>query len=295
MRNKKAALLRKMVKEKELLVGVGAGTALEAKLIDQAGFDLVWSSSLCVSATHAVPDASLISMSQFLDAARTMNQVIKIPVIADCDTGYGNANNVVYATQLFDEAGIAAISIEDKLFPKDNSLLEGGRQNLATIEEFSGKILAAKEHQISQEFMVIARVEALIAGWGQEEALKRAKRYADAGADLIFIHSKSDTPDEIVEFAKAWSDNNVPLLLVPTTYPSLNQSMIQNLDNVKIVIYANHLLRASVKSQEIILREIGDAAGIHTIDEKLVSVSHIFDLQGVPTMKEREKKYLPGG
>jgi phosphoenolpyruvate phosphomutase len=283
--------MRRLIAKKEIVVGVGARDALEAKLTERAGFDFIWSSSLGVSASYAVPDASLISMKQYLEAARSMNEAINIPVIADCDTGYGNANNVIYAVKLFEEAGIAGMSIEDKKFPKDNSLLAGGRQELAPVEEFAGKIMAAKDTQKSKDFVVIARVEALIAGWGQEEALKRAHRYVEAGADCILIHSKSKTPDEIIEFVKAW-DGAAPLVLVPTTYPSLTEKEIKAMGKVKIVIYANQPMRAAIKVQELLLEEIRKAGGIHTIDEMVVPVSHVFELQGVPELKEKEKKYL---
>ena len=287
----------KLIRMREILtgpgvgVGVGAGDALCAKLIERAGFDFVWSSSLCVSASFGVPDANLISMSQYCDAARSMNEVVSIPIIADGDTGYGNANNLIYAVKKFEEAGVAGISIEDKKFPKDNSLLEGGRQELAPIEEFVGKIKAAKDHQKDQEFIVIARVEALIAGWGQAEAMKRSLRYVDAGADCILIHSKSKQPDEILEFIRNW-DQPTPLVLVPTNYPSLTLAAVEKLKKVKLFIYANQPMRASVKAQEALLREIKKSGGIHTIDPMMVPVDHIFDLQGVPAMKEDEKKYL---
>jgi len=287
----------KLIRMREILtgpgvgVGVGAGDALCAKLIERAGFDFVWSSSLCVSAFFAVPDANLISMSQYCDAARSMNEVVSIPIIADGDTGYGNANNLIYAVKKFEEAGVAGISIEDKKFPKDNSLLEGGRQELAPIEEFVGKIKAAKDHQKDKEFVVIARVEALIAGWGQAEAMKRSLRYVDAGADCILIHSKSKQPDEILEFIRNW-DQPTPLVLVPTNYPSLTLAAVEKLKKVKLFIYANQPMRASVKAQEALLREIKKSGGIHTIDPMMVPVDHIFDLQGVPAMKEDEKKYL---
>jgi len=272
-------------------VGVGAGDALCAKLIERAGFDFVWSSSLCISASYAVPDANLISMSQYCEAARSMNEVVSIPIIADCDTGYGNANNVIYAVKKFEDAGVVGISIEDKKFPKDNSLLEGGRQHLAPIEEFVGKIKAAKDHQKNEEFIVIARVEALIAGWGQAEAMKRSARYAEAGADCILIHSKSRTPDEILEFIRKW-DQPTRLVLVPTNYPSLTLRAVEELGKVKLFIYANQPMRAAVKAQEALLAEMMKAGGIHTIEEMMVPVSHIFELQGVPAMKEDEKKYL---
>jgi phosphonopyruvate hydrolase len=283
--------LRTLMDKQELLVGVGAGTALEAKIIEREGFDFIWSSSLGISASYAVPDASLISMNQYLAAARAMVEVVDIPVIADGDTGYGNANNVRYATKLYEAAGIAGLSIEDKKFPKDNSLLEGGRQVLAEIEEFVGRIMAAKDAQQSDNFVVIARVEALIAGWGQEEALLRAHRYAEAGADCILIHSKASSPDEVVEFIQAW-DSHVPLVIVPTTYPSLTEERVRELGKVKLVIYANHPLRAAVQAVEKILREIKSEGGIHTIEPMIAPVNRIFEIQGVPEMKSKEAKYL---
>lgn len=292
LHNKEKLLkVREFLTRPRVAVGVGAGDALGAKLIEWAGFDFVWSSSLCISASFAVPDANLLSMSQYCEAARSMNEVVSIPIIADCDTGYGNANNVIFAVKKFEEAGVVGISIEDKKFPKDNSLLEGGRQELAAIEEFVGKIKAAKDYQIHDEFIVIARVEALIAGWGQIEAMKRALRYAEAGADCILIHSKSKQPDEILEFIDHW-DRPTPLVLVPTNYPSLTLEAVEKLEKVKLFIYANQPLRASVKAQEALLAEIKKAGGIHTIDRMMVPVDHIFELQGVPAMKEAEKKYL---
>lgn len=288
----KAAKLRQLMQEKDLVIGVGARDALEAKITQEAGFDFVWAGSLGVSATYAVPDASLISMSQFLEASRAMNEAIDIPIITDCDTGYGNANNVAYAVRRFEEAGIAGISIEDKKFPKDNSLLAGGRQDLASIEEFAGRIRAAVDTRRQQEFMVIARVEALIAGWGQDEAYRRSSSYVEAGADCILIHSKAKTPDEILEFVKNW-DKPVPLVLVPTNYPSLTEQMVKDLQKVRLFIYANQPMRAAVKAQQDLLQEIRRAGGIHTIENLMVPVSRVFELQGVPQMKEREKKYLP--
>jgi phosphonopyruvate hydrolase len=283
--------MREILTQPGVGVGVGAGDALCAKLIERTGFDFIWSSSLCISASFAVPDANLISMSQYCEAARSMNEVVSIPIIADGDTGYGNANNVIYAVKKFEEAGTVGMSIEDKRFPKDNSLLEGGRQELAPIEEFVGKIKAAKDHQRNEEFVVIARVEALIAGWGQAEAMKRSLRYVEAGADCILIHSKQKEPNEILEFIRNW-DQPTPLVLVPTNYPSLTLKEVEKLRKVKLFIYANQPMRASVKAQEALLEEIKRVGGIHTIDPMMVPVSHIFDLQGVPVMKEDEKKYL---
>jgi len=287
----KARKLRELFTKKKLTRIVGAHNGLSAKLVERTGFDGVWASGLEISASYGIPDASLISMYQFLEAARSMNEVIDIPIVADCDTGYGNAMNVMYMIKRYEEAGIAAVSIEEKKFPKDNSLLAGGRQELLRVEEFEGKIEAAKAAQKNSDFMVIARVEALIAGWGQEEAQMRAHRYAEAGADAILIHSKSSEPAEILEFVSSW-DLDVPLVLVPTNYPSLKEKDIEALGKVKMVIYANHGLRAAIKAMETIFAKIKKDRGIYDLTELIDPVSHVFEIQGVPQMKERERKFL---
>ncbi len=287
----RAKKLRELFARPGLIRVVGAHNGLGAKLVERAGFDGVWSSSLEVSASHGIPDASLLSMNQYLEAARSMVEVTSIPLVVDGDTGYGNANNVFYAVERFEEAGVAGITFEDKKFPKDNSLLPGGRQALAGIEEFAGKIEAAKAARRSPDFMVIARVEALIAGWGQEEAHRRASRYVEAGADAILIHSKAADPKEIIEFVTRW-EGQAPLVLVPTTYPSLTEKRIAEFGKVKMVIYANHGLRTAIRAMEEVLAKIRQDGGIHDLDHLLVPMKHVFDLQDVPKMKEREQRFL---
>jgi len=288
---KGASKLRQLFSEKDLTVIAGAHNGLSAKLVERAGFDGIWSSGLEISASYGVPDASLISMNQFVEAARSMNEVVDIPIVADCDTGYGNATNVMYMVKRYEEAGVAAVSIEEKKFPKDNSLLANGRQELLRVEEFEGKIEAAKTAQASPDFMVIARIEALIAGWGQEEAQMRAHKYVEAGADAILIHSKAPHPGEILEFVNNW-DLDTPLVIVPTNYPTLKEDDIKALEKVKMVIYANHGLRAAIRGMETVWAKIREDGGIHDLDAIIDPVSHVFDLQGVPHMKENEKKFL---
>jgi phosphonopyruvate hydrolase len=287
----KVRAFRDKIKNQDLVLAVGARDALEARLIERAGFDAIWSSGFAISASYGVPDSSLITMKQFLDVARSIYEAVDIPIIADCDTGFGNAINVIYTVKLYEAAGVAAICIEDKKFPKDTSLLAGGRQELLPAEEFTGKIKAAVDTRKNNDLSIIARTEALIAGWGQEEALERAHRYQEAGADLILIHSKSKTPDEIIEFTQRW-DGSIPLVIVPTNYPSLTEEAVKKLKKIKVVIYANQVLRAAVKAQEEVLSEIRHVKGIHTVEKMTVPVTHIFELQDVPLMKENEKKYM---
>lgn len=270
---------------------IGAHNPLSARLAEQAGFAGIWASGFEFSAAYGVPDASLISMTQHLEMARAINDAVGIPVVADVDTGYGNAINVIYTVEKYESAGMAAMVIEDKKFPKDTSLLAGGRQELLSMEEFAGKIEAAVATRKDADFMIIARVEALIAGQGQAEAKRRGERYADAGADAILIHSKSKTPDEIVEFVNTW-ERDTPLVIVPTAYPQLTERDITSLKKVRMVIYGNHGIRAAVTGMEQVFKQIRSDGGIQNVDTTIVPVTHIFDLQDVPKMKENEKKYV---
>src|ERR671923_1240329 len=193
-----ASKLRALLQRSGLIKAVGAHDALSAKLIEEAGFDAVWASGFGISASlKCVPDASFVTLTEQLEVERNMVEAVDIPIIADCDTGYGNALNVMRTVNDHERAGIAAICIEDNVFPKRCSFYAGVRRELISIDEHCGKIRAAKAAQTVPDFLIIARTEALIAGWGQEEALKRAQAYAQAGADAVLIHSKSPTFDEL--------------------------------------------------------------------------------------------------
>ena len=287
----KSALLRQNLSNRPLTHIIGAHNPLSARLAEEAGFDGIWASGFELSASFAVPDASILSMTQHLDMTRAICAAVEIPVIADIDTGYGNAINVMYAIAQYEAAGAAAVVIEDKRFPKDTSLLEGGRQELLRMEEFAGKIEAACASRESPDFVVIARTEALIAGQGQEEASRRATAYIEAGADAVLIHSKSRTPEEIVEFCHGWN-GNAPIVIVPTAYPELSESDIVALKKVKMVIYGNHGIRAAVTAMADVFARIRADGGIQNVDGDIVPVTRIFELQRVAQMKEREKRYL---
>jgi phosphonopyruvate hydrolase len=212
-------------------------------------------------------------------------------MVADIDTGYGNAINVLHVVTAYAAAGAAAVVMEDKLFPKDTSLLAGGRQELVRIEEFQGKIAAAREAGKAHGLLIIARTEALIADLGLKEALKRGMAYAEAGADLLLVHSKRKTPDEIVAFTERWQ-GTIPLVIVPTAYPDLTEAKVRALGKIRIVIYANHAIRAAVGAMRQVFARIRRDGGIHRVDKQIASVEEIFELQRVPAMKAAEKKYL---
>jgi phosphoenolpyruvate phosphomutase len=230
-------------------------------------------------------------MTQHLDMMRAMAERSGLPVVADIDTGFGNAINVLYAVEQYERAGAAVIVMEDKSFPKVTSLIAGGRQDMVRIEEFQGKIEAARAARRDKDTVIVARTEALIAGLGQDEALKRARAYEAAGADLILVHSKQKTPDEIEAFVKAW-DGKAPIALVPTAYPQMTVARVKELKKVGLLIWGNHAIRASVGAMRKTFAKIRKDGGIHTVESEIATVDDVFDLQGMGKVKADEKKFL---
>tara|TARA_B100001540_G_C15815383_1_gene646962 strand:- start:3340 stop:4233 length:894 start_codon:yes stop_codon:yes gene_type:complete len=280
-------LLRELLHKKDILKVGGAFDAMSAKLIEINNFDAIWTGSFAISATHALPDASILTMTDFLNVSSSITDSCKIPVIADCDTGFGGPSNVSHTVKKFESVGVAAICIEDKTFPKQNSLLKNGTHQLISEKDFVAKIMAAKEAKVNKNFMIIARTEALIAETGMEDALARATAYETAGADAILIHSKKTTPDEIFEFSKIWN-GNIPLVVVPTTYPSVSiDDLIKN--NFKMIIYANQTLRASYTAMNNVLKQLDTSKRITDIKQEISSMEDIFSLQEMYEIKNQEK------
>jgi phosphoenolpyruvate phosphomutase len=283
--------LREAIAAADLVHVMAAHSPLSARLAEEAGFDGIWASGFELSALYGMPDVSLITMTQHLDMVRAMADRCALPIIADLDTGFGNAVNVVYAVEQYERAGAAAVVIEDKTFPKVTSLAADGRQELVRVEEFQGKIAAACASRRSTDFLVIGRTEALIAGLGEAEAIRRAAAYEAAGADMILVHSKQKTADEVESFVRAWP-GKAPIVLVPTAYPEMNAERIRKLGKIKMVIYGNHAIRASVTAMQHVFARIRQDGGIHNVHGDLVSVEEIFRLQGMDRMKADEKRFL---
>lgn len=283
--------LKSLIAERGLVQAIATHSPLSAKLAAEAGFDALWASGFELSALYGLADVSLITMTQHIEMMRAVAATTDLPIVADIDTGFGNAVNVVHAVRAYEWAGAACVVIEDKSFPKVTSLVAGGRQDLLRIEEFQGKIEAACATRVSSDFLIIARDEALIAGLGQEEALKRAHAYVEAGADMILIHSKQKTPDEIEAFIAAW-DGSRPLVLVPTAYPEMTVERIRKTGKVGMAIWGNHTIRAAVTAIQDVYKRILADGGIHEVDKDIVPVAEIFRLQDMDAIKETERRFL---
>lgn len=270
---------------------MAAHSPLSAILAEEAGFDGLWASGFELSALYGLADMSLITMTQHLDMLRAIANQSSLPIVADIDTGYGNALNVIHAIREYEKAGTAAVVIEDKTFPKVTSLAADGRQELLRIEEFRGKIEAAVSTRSDPDFLVIARTEALIAGLGEDEALKRGMAYAEAGADMILIHSKKKDPAEIESFSRAWK-GSVPLVIVPNAYPALDATRIRALGNIKMTIYGNYGIRAATTAMQDAFRRIIADGGVQNVHKDIVPVEEIFRLQKMDQVKADEKRFL---
>ncbi|TLY33879.1 MAG: phosphoenolpyruvate mutase [Nitrospirae bacterium] len=289
-----AAKLRELIRRPGIIKTVGAHDALSAKLIEEAGFDAIWASGFGISASlKCIPDGSFLTMTEQLEVTKNIVEAVSIPVIADCDTGFGNALNVMRTVQDYEKAGIAGICIEDNVFPKRCSFYAGVRRELVSIDEHAGKVRAAKSAQAAPDFVVIARTEALIAGWGQDEALKRAAAYADAGADAVLIHSKSPTFDELRAVSQQWS-GRVPLVVVPTIFGAVTADELER-HGFKIVIFANQVIRTSIRATRDTLDVLKREGRAEAVADRMVSLQEVYDLVGVTKLEEDERKFLPVG
>jgi phosphoenolpyruvate phosphomutase len=269
-----------------------AHNGLSAKIVEEAGFKGIWASGLSISAALGVRDNNEASWTQVLEVVEFMADDTSIPILLDGDTGYGNFNNLRRLVNKLEQRGAAGVCIEDKLFPKTNSFIDSEKQPLADMDEFSGKIKAAKDTQRSDDFCVVARVEALIAGWGLREALTRAEAYHQAGADAILMHSKRADASEIEAFMKEWG-GRLPVVIVPTKYYSTPTQLFREI-GVSTVIWANHNCRAAITAMQQVSRKIFEDQSLINVEGSIATVQEVFRLQGEDELREAEAAYLPG-
>jgi phosphoenolpyruvate phosphomutase len=268
-----------------------AHNGLSGKIVEEAGFKGIWASGLCMSASLGVRDSNEASWTQILEILEFMSDATSIPILVDADTGYGNFNNVRRLVTKLEQRQIAAMCIEDKLFPKTNSFIQSKSQPMADISEFVGKIKAAKDTQKDPDFCVIARTESFIVGQGLEEALRRAEAYCNAGADGLVIHSKSTTAEQVLSFMEEW-DNTCPIVVIPTTYSNTPINIFSSV-GISLVIWANQLMRSSIKSMEETAKHIFKHQSVQALENDIVPVKEIFRLQNIDELLNAENKYLP--
>ncbi|MBE7218645.1 MAG: phosphoenolpyruvate mutase [Caulobacteraceae bacterium] len=284
------AQLRRMISSPDLSFLMEAHSGLSAKVAEEAGFRGLWASGLSISASLGLRDSNEASWTQVVDVLEYMADASTLPILVDGDTGHGNFNNMRRFTRKLGERGIAGVCIEDKLFPKANSFV-GEAQPLADVEEFCGRIKAGKDSQTDPDFVIVARVEALISGWPMEEALRRAHAYAEAGADAILIHSKKARADEIFEFTRQFA-NRAPVVIVPTMYHATPTDLFRQA-GVSTVIWANHLLRASLTAMQETAARIHEDQSLREVEGRVAPVKEIFRLVGNAELEAAERRYLP--
>ena len=285
------ARLRALIAADRPAQAMAAHSPLSARLAEEAGFEAIWASGFELSAAFGLPDASFVSMTQHLDCTAAMAAVVQAPVVADLDTGFGNAVNLAYAVRRYEAAGAGAIVVEDKTFPKMTSLLADGRQELVRVEEFQGKIEAALSARTDPHLLVIARTEGLIADLGLAETLRRAHAYEEAGADLILVHSKRTTPDEILAFSRAWAGESVS----SSCRRPIRLSTIEcakDLRNIALVIYGNHAIRAAAQAMRQTFEQIRQDGSSVRADTSIATVDEIFRLQRMDELKIQERRFL---
>jgi phosphoenolpyruvate phosphomutase len=267
-----------------------AHDGLSARIAEEAGFPAIWASGLAISAQLGVRDNNEASWTQVLEVVEFMADATQVPILLDGDTGFGNFNNFRRVVRKLEQRGVAGVCIEDKVFPKTNSFLRGGAQPLATVEEFCGKIKAGKEAQTDADFVIVARTEALIAGWGLTEAVRRAEAYRAAGADAIVVHSAQARPDEILAFLDVWAGRH-PIFLLPTKYHATPADVFAQ-RRVAALIWANHLLRAAIVAMQATAARIRRERSVTGVEETIAPLCEVFRLQGDAELQAAEARFL---
>ncbi|WIW50663.1 phosphoenolpyruvate mutase (plasmid) [Bradyrhizobium sp. 62B] len=269
---------------------IEAHDGISAAIATRAGFEGIWASGLSIASALGYRDANEASWTQVVDVVERIVDTGDRPVLVDGDSGFGNFNNARLLARKLHQRGAAGVALQDSRFPKMNSLV-GDRHLLADVSEFSGRLRAVKD-AVAEELVLVARVEALIANQPMEEALLRANAYADAGADAILIHSRKNTADEILSFAKKW-DNRLSLVIVPTRYHSTPNSKFRDA-RIAAVIWANQPLRASIAAMRSVCERIVADEGVVGVEPQIAPLEEIFELLEYSELANAEARYLPG-
>ena len=273
---KKADHLRALLTRPGIVVAAGAFDGLSARIAEGAGFDVVWASGLSISASHGLPDAGVLSMADVLASARTMNLAVRAPVLADCDAGFGDVNNVIRTVRSFESSGIAGICIEDKALPKRNSHSDDP-QPLSSIGEFTDKLRAAVDARDDPSFVLVARVEALVGGESVAQAMERAEAYVGAGADAILVNSRRSDTSEIEAFATRWCAP-VPLITLPTAFPRASATTLEGF-GFSMCIFANQLIRSAVTALRRTSETLASTKCAAEVEGEIAALEELFEVQ----------------
>ncbi|WP_407181599.1 phosphoenolpyruvate mutase [Bradyrhizobium sp. STM 3562] len=265
-----------------------AHDALSAVIAKRVGFKGLWASGLSIASALGYRDANEASWSQLVDVVERIVDSTALPVLVDGDGGFGNFNNARLLARKLRQRGAAGVALEDSCFPKMNSFV-GDRHSLADIDEFSGRIRAVKD-TVADDLVLVARIEALIAGYGMEEAILRASAYAAAGADAILIHSRRSTADEILSFARTWQ-NCLPIVIVPTKYYRTPVSAYRDA-GISTVVWANHSMRAAIAGMRQVCGRIIAEEGVAGIEPNIATLDEVFDLLSYDELARAEARYL---
>ncbi len=280
--------LRRLLNAKPLLRFMEAHNGLTGLIVENVSatqglakveFDGMWGSSLTESTAKGKPDIEAVDVTS---RAQTLNEICEVttkPIIYDADTG-GKIEHFKFTVRTLERLGVSAAIIEDKVGLKKNSLFGNEvPQQQDDIESFCEKIRAGKAAQITDDFMIFARIESLILEAGMDDAVARAKAYIEAGADGIMIHSRQKEPDEIFEFCDHFSrfERKVPLVAVPSSYNVVTEEQLQE-RGVNIVIYANHLLRAAYPAMWETAKSVLQHGRSAEADDRLLSIKEILEL-----------------
>ncbi|TCN27034.1 phosphoenolpyruvate mutase [Sinorhizobium americanum] len=280
--------LRNLICSSELSFLMEAHDGLSAAIARQAGFKGLWASGLSISSALGYRDANEASWTEIVDVVERIADASGLPILVDGDSGFGNFNNARLLAMKLLKHGGAGVCLEDKRFPKMNSFV-GDRQALADIVEFSGRLKAIKD-MTGSDLVLVARTEALIAGYGLDEALQRADAYADAGADALLIHSRKSDADEILAFAKEWQ--KLPIVIVPTKYYRTSASVYRDA-GISAVIWANHAMRAAVAGMRAVCSRILAEESIARVEPEVATLEEVFALLRYDELVSAQDRYLP--
>lgn len=289
--------LVEILNKKGHAVGIEAHSGLSGLVAEKLNFDFIWESSLTDSASKGLPDASIVGNESRLHTIDEILNVTTKPMIVDGDTG-GDEDNFRFLIKRLENQGVSAVIVEDKVFPKRNSFGGTVSSGMEDPEIFAQKLKVGVNTKSTENFLIIARLESLIAGLGMNETLLRAEKYINAGVDGIMIHSKIKDPKEVLDFIPRFErickeiGRRPYLIAVPTTYNSIKDNELFK-SGVDIIIHANHLLRASYNAMTETAKLISDSERSYEADSQISSVKEIFSVVGYDKIIERDKEKAP--